>query len=168
MNSCLCEHQVLSARSWPVTALEMDLPARLTVCCSAQGRNMLSYILLECEFPASVVPVIIVSVFFGKYRREYPAHSMCFAMTASQHRQRWKSSTFILEWLRSSDRPSHPVSQASGEATRNCWRPGTRNRVADSIRRARSGATEPRDTVRQSNAIPRLLLPPAGKERNCL
>lgn len=88
-------------------------------CCSVQGRNMLSYILLECEFPGNVVPDI-VSVFFGKYRREYPAHSMCFAMTASQDRREMKNSTFILEWLQSSDRVTKSVRQVvRPQETRN-------------------------------------------------
>lgn len=125
MNSCLCEHQPLWARSWPATTLLL---------LSSGEEPAFLLILLQRKLPGNVVPVIIVSVFLGKCRRKYSTHSMCFAMTVSQQTR----DENLHGHLRVTPklRPNHQVSQASDAALRNC---GDQDRSADSIRTVPGG-----------------------------
>lgn len=145
MNSCLCEHQPLWARSWPATTLLL---------LSSGEEPAFLLILLQRKLPGNVVPVIIVSVFLGKCRRKYSTHSMCSAMRVSQQTR----DENLHGHLRVTPklRPNHQVSQASDAALRNC---GDQDRSADSIRTVPGGVGL---HTQKSEAIPQLLLPPAG------
>lgn len=108
MNSCLCEHQVLLACSWPVTALEIDMPARLT-----------DWLLLSSGEEHALLhsPTVWASWECGSCRHCFCIFFFFFAnieecalqKTTSQYRRERKSSTFILERLRSSDRVTKSV-----------------------------------------------------------
>lgn len=154
MNSCLCEHQPLWARSWPATALLL---------LSSGEEPAFLLILLQRKVPGNVVPVIIVSVFLGKCRRKYSTHSMCFAMTVSQQTR----DENLHGHLRVTPklRPNHQVSQASDAALRNCGDQECRLHQ-DSARRG--GVTEQRDTHRRARPFPSSCFHLLAQERNCL
>lgn len=118
MNSCLCEHQVLSARSWPVTALEMDMPARLTdwlLLSSGEEHALLHsprvWVSWECG------PWHCFYIFWQIQKRvPCTQYVLC---NDSQPIQTRDEKLHVHLRMTPKLRPSHQVSQASGEATRN-------------------------------------------------
>lgn len=122
MNSCLCEHQVLLACSWPVTALEIDMPARLTdwlLLSSGEEHALLHSPTVWASWECGSCRHCFCIFFFCKYIR------MCFAKDNQPIQAREeKLHVHLRTTPKLRPRPSHQVSQARGEAMRNCW---TRN-----------------------------------------